>query len=103
MENQDNLTPEQVAEIEALPLHEAAGKILGKEFPDVASAAKAMKDTFGYVAKAGESLKLIEGVMQEKGFKTPKEAVDFINTSLKGPETPPKTDPPAPEADPCLS
>lgn len=90
MENQENLTPEQVAEIEALPLHEAAGKILGKEFPDVASAAKAMKDTFGYVGKAGEAIKAIESVMTTKGFKTPKEAVDFITTSLT--QAPPKVE-----------
>lgn len=99
MENQDNLTPEQVAEIEALPLHEAAGKILGKEFPDVASAAKALKDTFGYVGKAGEALKVVESVMTQKGFKTPKEAVDFISESIKEkkevtPPTPPANDAP---------
>ncbi len=86
MENQENLTSEQLAEIEALPLHEAAGKILGKEFPDVASAAKAMKDTFGYVGKAGEAIKLVESVMTAKSFKTPKEAYDFINASLQPPK-----------------
>lgn len=90
MENQENLTSEQLAEIEGKPLHEAAGMILGKEFPDTASAAKAMKDTFGYVGKAGEAIKIVETVMTSKGFKTPKEAVDFINTSL---QTPPKADP----------
>lgn len=90
MENQENLTSEQLAEIEALPLHEAAGKILGKEFPDMASAAKAMKDTFGYVGKAGEAIKVVETVMANKGFKTPKEAVDFITTSL---QAPPKVEP----------
>lgn len=87
MENQENLTSEQLAELEGKPLHEAAGIILGKEFPDTASAAKAMKDTFGYVGKAGEAIKIVETVMASKGFKTPKEAVDFINTSL---QTPPK-------------
>lgn len=90
MDNQENLTSEQLAEIEGKPLHEAAAMILGKEFPDTASAAKAMKDTFGYVGKAGEAIKVVEAVMQSKGFKTPKEAVDFITTSL---QAPPKVEP----------
>lgn len=93
MENQENLTSEQLAEIEGLPLHEAASKILGKEFPDAASAAKAMKDTFGYVARAGEGIKVVESVMTSKGFKTSKEAVDFINTLVSG-QQPPKEDKP---------
>jgi hypothetical protein len=80
--DQENLTSEQLADIETLPLHEAAGKILGKEFPDVATAAKAMKDTFGYVAKAGEGIKILETVMADKGFKTQQEATKYINDTL---------------------
>jgi len=98
MENQENLTSEQLAEIEGLPLHEAAGKILGKEFPDTASAAKALKDTFGYVGRAGEGIKIVESVMTQKGFKTPKEAVDYINTTLSGQQPPKEEKPPVPPA-----
>ena len=97
MENQETLTSEQLAEIEGLPLHEAASKILGKEFPDTVSAAKAMKDTFGYVARAGEGIKVVESVMTQKGFKTSKEAVDFINTLVSGQQPPKEEKPPVVE------
>lgn len=99
MENQENLTSEQLAEIEGLPLHEAASKILGKEFPDTASAAKALKDTFGYVARAGEGIKIVDSVMSQKGFKTSKEAVEFINTLVSG-QQPPKEEKPVVEKQP---
>lgn len=85
MENQDNLTPEQVAEIEALPLHEALGKVLGREFPDIQSAAKAAKDTFKFVGESGEGRKVLQAVMEKKGFKAPKEAVDYVTGLLETP------------------
>lgn len=101
MENQDTLTPEQVAEIENLPFNEAAGKILGKEFPDIASAGKAIKDTFKHVTEAGESRKAIQAVMEKKGLKAPKEAVDFILSSLESAPAPaPAAPAPAQEAKP---
>lgn len=87
MENQDNFTAEQAAEIEGLPLHEALGKVLGKEFPDTPAAVKAARDTFKFVGESGEARKALQTVMETKGFKTPKEAVDFISSSLKPAET----------------
>lgn len=86
MKNQDNFTAEQAAEIEGLPLHEALGKVLGKEFPDVPSAVKSARDTFKFVGESGEARKALQTVMETKGFKTPKEAVDFVMAALKSAE-----------------
>lgn len=83
MENQNDFTAEQAAEIEGLPLHEALGKVLGKEFPDTPAAVKSARDTFKFVGESGEARKALQTVMETKGFKTPKEAVDFVLAALK--------------------
>lgn len=83
MENQNDFTAEQAAEIEGLPLHEALGKVLGKEFPDTPAAVKSARDTFKFVGESGEARKALQTVMETKGFKTPKEAVDFVMAALK--------------------
>lgn len=100
MSNED-FTAEKAAEIEGLPFNEAVGKLLGKEFPDAVSAGKALLDTQHYVAESAEGRKAVAQVMQEKGFKSPKEAVDYIMSTLKPPAptppapTPPQSDKPA--------
>ena len=83
MADQNDFTAEQAAEIEGLPLHEALGKVLGKEFPDTPAAVKSARDTFKFVGESGEARKALQTVMETKGFKTPKEAVDFVLAALE--------------------
>lgn len=58
------------------------GQALNKQFKDDESALKAVQDTFKYVSGSAKARKVLETVMQNKGFKTEEQAIDFINNSV---------------------
>ena len=52
-------------------IKEAIGKTLGKDFPDDATALKAVKDTFAFVSDAAATSKAVKSIMEKKGVDRP--------------------------------
>lgn len=77
----DNGNGGQETDYSNLPLKDAIGKALGKEFPDDKTAIKSVQDTFSAVGKTGKFQKAVEAVMSARGLDE-ETAVKLITSEL---------------------